>query len=79
MTEINLNTDQLVIVVLPQTINVIADVYGTEVGTLLDAANSGKVFYLTSEERCIDFDEMEALYEELINAETRPTFVARRK
>ena len=79
MEAINLATDQLVVVVLPYTIDVIAKVYGADAGTLLDCANSGKVFYLTSEDRCIDFDELEAMYTELVDAEHKPTFVIRRK
>lgn len=79
MDAINPTTDQFVVVVLPYTIDVIAKVYGAETGTLLDCANSGKVFYLTSEDRCIDFDELEAMYSELVDTGHKPTFVIRRK
>lgn len=79
MHSINVNTDQLTIIILPETVSVIVDVYGMEKETLIADANRGKVYFLTRELRAIRYSELEEYYEALVSDHERPTFVARRK
>lgn len=80
MNAINIATDAMVIVVLPSTINVIADVYGENPEELIRLANAGKVFYVTNETRSIDYEELEEFYEILADEGEpfKPTFLIRR-
>lgn len=80
MHAINLATDNQVFVILPSTVNVIADVYGLDKEELVNHANDGRVFFVTGEDRCIDYDELEEYYEVLghSGAEFAPHFIIRK-